>query len=364
MSLGEGVPQRGLETYERFTSESGSLRPRPIGELRALVRSGVRLGSCRLRSRDRESVRWELNAAQECEAPVVFHYVGRPASAVSSENDLPSGVRKYYVSTAYRCRQCGWCRMMRASHWSHRAVTEFDRAAATWLGTITLSPLEHARVDARLAKRAHARGAAWLTDWKPADLFRARCRVIQVELTSWLKRVRQEIRQERIDLTRPHLFYKGVPYTVIPARFKFLLVAEEHKSERTSTTMVGRPHYHVLIHEELPFELIRPDEYYVTRNGVVRVADKAAIRTSWKFGFTQFELCRDARSASYLCKYLSKDMLWRVRASVKTKRRSGYGDDEVLDRSGATGRVTDEGNARILGIRQEEEKAFSRASTE
>lgn len=204
--------------------------------------------------------------------------------------------------------------MMRSYHWSHRAVTEYHRSSRTWLGTITLSPMMHQLIDARVAKEAHVTGASWMTEWSPEELFRRRCKVFGQELTRWLKRIRINATRER-----------GTP-----PRFKFLLVAEKHQSERTSTTLVGRPHYHILIHEALPFELIAPNEYYTTRKGVVRVHDNAAIRNEWQLGYTQFELCRDERSASYLCKYLAKDMLWRVRASMKY----GVVEDETADTGG------------------------------
>ena len=58
------------------------------------------------------------------------------------------------------------------------------------------------------------------------------------------------------------------------------------------------------------------------------------IRKAWQLGFTQFELCRDSRSAGYLCKYLAKDMLWRVRAS------KAYGQEE--DSEGTEPRATPE----------------------
>ena len=50
-----------------------------------------------------------------------------------------------------------------------------------------------------------------------------------------------------------------------------------------------------------------------------RVADDGMIRKAWTLGFTQFEWASSATAAVYLCKYISKAMHVRVRASA------GYG---------------------------------------
>jgi len=205
-------------------------------------------------------------------------------------------------------------------HWAHRAKTEFDRSARTWLGTVTLSPFQHSLIDARVAAKAQETGAAWLTEWSSRDFFRERCEIMGHEISLWLDRIRVTERRRR--MPKPWAQDQTEP---LPPRFSYLLVAEEHRSARTSTTMVGRPHYHVLIHEPLPYELIKRDEEYLTAKGKLRVADGAMLRKQWGLGFTQFELCTDSRAASYLCKYLSKDMLWRVRAS------KAYGDEQYSE---------------------------------
>lgn len=212
---------------------------------------------------------------------------------------------------------------MRSSHWAHRAETEFEAAQATWLGTLTLSPFHHAVIDARVARRAQQRGSAWLTDWTKQEVFRARAGEIGKEVSKYLKRIRKAGR----------------------GPFRYMLVAEAHDSARTSEEMRGRPHYHLLLHEGHLGALVRPEEYHLTSNGVIRVDDKSPLRTQWEFGFTQIEQCRDSQSASYLCKYLSKAMLWRVRASLR------YGESqEIVERSDyQEGDVT---FPRTLGIPQ------------
>lgn len=348
---------RPAESYEAFSHETGRFRCADVAKLREQVRAGIKLGWSRLVGHANGVVRWEVNSAGECAAPVVAHFRGVALPLPRSR--MPIGVREYLVTCLRRCRQCEWCKMMRSSHWAHRAATEFGRSPATWLGTITLSPFHHAVIDARVAKRAHkSPGCPWLTEWSAKDRFRARAQLMGVEISKWLKRIRKAERQRRKDAAAPYLWTEDARYCVVPCEFKYLLVAEEHKSERTSTDMVGRPHYHILIHELYRGALIRPDEYYITQKGVVRVADSAMIKNQWQFGFSQFELCRDSRSASYLCKYLSKDMLWRVRAS------QNYGKDEVFDSAErseeARGEHDDEANRANVRPPQRETENFKR----
>lgn len=217
---------------------------------------------------------------------------------------------------------------MRSAHWAHRAVTQYERSARTWLGTITLSGFQHARLDAAVAAKAQESGAFWQTEWSAKDYFRERCEVFGRWLSLWLKRVRvNEARRRRGD---GDTFAYSEAWIHSAPQFSYLLVAEMHKS--------GRPHWHILIHEDRPYELVREHEYYVTQKGVTRVDEKALLRQSWKLGFTHFELCTDSRSVGYLCKYLAKDMLWRVRAS------RDYGSEEISNPGGASA-VTSESSS-------------------
>lgn len=358
MSVLQGAPVRGLETYDGFAHERSRVTPADLGYLREMVRTGLRYGWSKLRSREGGAMRWLVNSAGECDSPVVAHFRGVASFLPGSQ--MPKAVSAYLVSTARRCRQCEWCRSMRSHHWSHRANSEYDRAARTWLGTITLSPMQHAWIDAKVAKRAHQTGASWLVDWSDKDRFRERAQVMGDLIQAWIKRFRQAETRRRRREAAVHVFawpvfsnrsqnvrLKKAKFCVVPAKFRYLLVAEEHRSERTSTTMIGRPHYHMLIHERWPYELIRSDEYYFTRKGVVRCDDAALIRKGWGLGFTQFELCREARSASYLCKYLAKDMLWRVRASTKYGKATHDEEVKGANGSGATSSACRNARERI-----------------
>lgn len=112
----------------------------------------------------------------------------------------------------------------------------------------------------------------------PHEQFMERMTEIGREVTLYLKRVRKE---------------SG-------ARVRYLLVAEAHKT--------GLPHLHILVHEASPDKPVR----HKTLEG------------QWKLGFTRFKLAHDVKTASYVCKYISKALLARVRASL----RYGQGEAE------------------------------------
>jgi len=81
--------------------------------------------------------------------------------------------------------------------------------------------------------------------------------------------------------------------------FRYLYVMEAHKD--------GYPHVHMLIHE------------------VSAQIPKRALGAQWPHGFSSFKLVDDPRAASYVTKYLVKDMRSKIRAS------QGYG---VIDTVG------------------------------
>lgn len=195
------------------------------------------------------------------------------------------------------CHKCEWCLKQRAKLWTARAIAECQQAVRTWFGTITLSP-----DAAHLAlSRARAREALQGVDFESlsqTERFALWNRQIQVEITKYFKRLRMEA-----------LRAAGAETAGILQPFRYLLVVEKHAS--------GVPHYHALIHE--------------TRSDIpIR---KRMLDGQWKHGFTQFRLVDEAfpedtwasgsyvapsgsRPAHYVCKYLSKDALARVRAST------------------------------------------------
>lgn len=200
--------------------------------------------------------------------------------------------------------------------WMARAVSEYRASARTWLGTLTLTPEDHARMDYEISASRQIN----LEQLSQDELFRERARVIGQDVTLWLKRIRKELK----------------------ADVRYLLVAEAHEGEPGSK-VYGRPHYHILLHEKQPGALTpnRTDVRCVTSEdgSVVRyMSDTAFVRKEWKRGFSRFVECETERSAVYLCKYVSKAMMARVRASLRYGRtdtpvglRSGTNDKGLLD---------------------------------
>ena len=154
--------------------------------------------------------------------------------------------------------------------WYARAMTETVQAHRTWFGTITLNPHAQFEMLTRARRKARHRGVIW-EELNAEEQFRELHHQNGVLLQLWLKRVRKE---------------SGAP-------LRFLLVAEAHKT--------GLPHYHCLVHE---IDEVRPVRH-------------KTLSDQWPHGFTNFKLVTDPKQAGYLCKYLSKSALARVRASSR-----------------------------------------------
>ena len=153
--------------------------------------------------------------------------------------------------------------------WAARAILETRRAYRTWFGTLTVSPQVHYVHLARARQRLGAQGIDY-DCLSHGEQFAELQTHSGREVTLMLKRIRKATK----------------------APFVYLCVAEAHKS--------GLPHYHVLIHERDDTQPIR----------------KATLDAEWRIGFSQWRLVRDAKTATYLCKYLGKSSSVRVRASL------------------------------------------------
>lgn len=169
-----------------------------------------------------------------------------------------------------RCRKCEKCRKARSNEWRYRAREELRRAARSWFGTLTLSPVAQYRVLSEARAYAAKRSIAWntLTD---EERFKRVASTSLKEVTKYLKRVRKQ---------------SGVP-------LRYIVVTEQHKS--------GLPHFHVLMHE---VEL-KPVTHRI-------------LSAQWTLGFEKWRLVPhdDLRGAGYIAKYLTKsDVAVRVRAS-------------------------------------------------
>ena len=165
-----------------------------------------------------------------------------------------------------RCRKCPWCLEQRQRLWAARAQDELRMSHRTWFGTITLAP-DHAFRARLRAERRLALGGTRFDQLDSSEQFLETAREVQPELTRWLKRVRK----------------------ASGARLRYLLVCESHKS--------GVPHWHILLHE---------------REGKV---SKRTLEGAWHQGSTQFRIADGDGAVRYVCKYVAKSALTRVRAS-------------------------------------------------
>lgn len=198
-----------------------------------------------------------------CSSPVVIPAIGLPSQFEANQSALT-------LDLETRCRKCPECLMHRRRLWTARAVAEISASSRTWFGTLTVRPEERFRLD-MLAEAKHLRaGGESRSSLTGPELFQMRASVLNLEATRFLKRVRSAA--------------KG------PLRY--LLVCEAHKS--------GDPHLHLLVHER----------------GVP--ITKRELEHQWRYGFSHWRLVgTDPAAAVYVCKYLAKDALTRVRASQR-----------------------------------------------
>lgn len=229
-------------------------------------------------------MRW--NVAGNCSAPVLVEILARPelrSERVIVATGKASATHRLELQT--RCRKCENCLNARAAHWRLRALSEYRSAPRTWLCTLTFAP-EYQFRALTIARMRIAKQGLDFDALSEIEAFRLRHNVLQIEVTKMFKRLRKE-----------------------GAAFRYLLVAEEHKS--------GAPHYHMLVHEIVGRPLVR----------------HAALKRQWKHGFLDAKLVADVRGAVYPCKYITKSVLARVRASQH------YGDGiAALCRSKPIGR--------------------------
>lgn len=273
-------------------------------ELRRLVRivgKALQSGATRL-----SLMRTEWHVEGDCLTPKVFSLYARPTAVerivqttifeeanfrfVDGARVRNRATAPYRVSDRYivvkpgkpfplelemhtRCRKCDKCRAARARLWRHRVLEELKTWPRTWFGTITITPEQHFRFW-MLAKKSSQRKSVDIEREAPGAQFLARHAEINVELTKMLKRVRHNTR----------------------APLRYILVLEQHKS--------GLPHYHMLIHECSHLFPIRHRQ----------------LVAEWPYGFTKWKLVEDHAAGTYLCKYISKSGVARVRASTR------YGD--------------------------------------
>lgn len=189
-------------------------------------------------------------------------YAEKHANRVSNDNP------QMYVNMSVPCRKCKPCLKARARLWTNRARIETKVALRTWFCTFTLRPTAHHTYLMRARQKYSPMGDFEILE--PLEQFTRIHNEIGKDFTKYFKRLRKHQDKE--------------------GGLRYLLVCEAHKS--------GLPHYHALIHEYGP------------------AIGKRIIQGNWQAGFSSAKLA-DEKSAFYVTKYLSKDILARVRASKK-----------------------------------------------
>lgn len=220
-------------------------------------------------------VHWDISG--DCSNPYLTEVIGRASRTRTSKMVLVEPLRQntsQQVDILTRCRRCEKCLRSRARRWYGAAMRETMYSSRTWFGTLTLDPGEQFKALCRARDKLAAQGVDFDT-LTPHEQFVARHVAIGPELTRYVKRVRKN---------------SG-------ARLRYLLVAEAHKT--------GLPHYHMLVHE--------------TADG--GTVSHRQLSNAWNLGFERWRLSDPLKpkSSAYLCKYLSKSLSARVRAS------QGYG---------------------------------------
>jgi len=259
-----------------------------------------------------------LKLAMDCEGPY-RHTLYSRTSAFHGRK-----VQPFTVWLEAQCRKCFSCKRRRSMLWQGRAMTEYQMAPRTLFGTITMSVEEQLRLDDLITLRL-ADGRVDFNKLSQIEIFEERVKEFGAEVTKWLKRIR-----------------KGDAQHPGPLALRYLLIAEVHDSEKTSIEMKGRPHFHLLLHEQQAGQLVHGDPMLALLSGqrdgeyirkfrkdrrgrwepTAVVADDAFVRKNWTLGFTNFQWAQSANSAVYVCKYLSKSLMLRVRSSEH------YGDED------------------------------------
>lgn len=263
--------------------------------------------------------RWFVNGAMACETPVRIQYVARETFAAKAKKALT-------LEVLHRCRKCKSCERMRSRMWAARAAKEFDQAARTWFGTLTMAPAHHAQIDAWVAAANLWPNRSGLTDEQfKVALFRARASVMGEQVSTWL------------NILRDSAFLRLHKREVI----RYLLVAEKHDSSRTADFMRGRPHFHLILHEAVVGAVFAENEIVLKRERTGDVwtpflfaADEAFARRAWPLGHTKFKYCETARAAHYICNYLYESDMTRMRASLHYGKRELPEIRKVTPRSG------------------------------
>lgn len=236
----------------------------------------------------RSVIAWEL--AGRCQSPRSVSVIGRPDRQHNivyaswrwspqigerKGHEWRSGLRHALeVRMEVPCRECGDCLRSRARQWRVRMARECELSQRTWFGTLTLSPDRHMHWLSVARAKATQRGY----DLDADSPYGQATSIAAALYRAW-------------QLGAKRLRKSGF-------RLRYVMVVETHKS--------GVPHLHVLVHEQV---------------GSAQITWRV-LSALWAEGFSTWKLA-DATSATYVCKYLSKSVLGRVRASTR------YGENHL-----------------------------------
>jgi hypothetical protein len=226
------------------------------------------------------TVEWPISG--RCEKPVMIETWEPPLiKSGKSRTSAQGSPSRTYIEAP--CRQCRPCLKARAREWREKArfetVWAADKGCRTWFVTLTLSPEERYRAGVIASRRTKLLRSEEIDGLSARRQFQALHNAVSPWITKWLKRVRKGLASEG----------------ETPVRFRYLLIAEEHKD--------GFPHWHLLMHELYPSEPLL----------------KERMRREWfpRHGFTRFKVVANTDLATwYVTKYATKSSLARVRASV------------------------------------------------
>lgn len=221
----------------------------------------------------------------------------QPVTVVLNSGENEATPMGSAIELHVRCRRCEPCLKAKSAYWKMRAMVETVQSVRTWFVTLTWREEDRLLAEYAVSRQMRDDG---IEAPSLRELFPARVKVMSPVVNRWLQRIRKG-RKKPPKWWDPR--EKWVPWA--PARFRYLLVWEEHNGDETSDIWRGFPHAHLLIHEQRG-----------------HVLSKRRIGGEWPAGFEKTRLVESYdpqsihRDCAYTCKYIAKSMLSRVRASI------------------------------------------------
>lgn len=209
------------------------------------------------------------------------------------------------------CRKCAWCRHRKRAMWVTRIKHEVEQAPRTWMLTFTFKPSMHHRMIEQARVRLWKAGTDFDTLSETEKFAEQHSEYTEV-LTRYWKRVRKGDfpvafeEQRRREAARLEREYEPLP--VWQTAFRYVLVTELHTEK-----LKGLPHMHALVHDyghavDKPVRWDLLSEQYGEENPTTK---------RWvRYGNMKAKLVDEQSDPTYCAKYLSKEAIARVRASL------------------------------------------------